>query len=118
LGSAETSSSRVGPLNRQGSRRRGSSRYRSMGTCVHASWAFAPRLSGGRLGRRACTTAGLPPPRFKSVSLDEDVRSRVVGFPYPAVVKPLALSGSRGVMRVDNADKCVEGLGRLRRLLA
>ena len=78
----------------------------------------AARISRNKLfARRAFKSAGLPTPRFKSVSLDEDVRSRVVGFPYPAVVKPLALSGSRGVMRVDNADQCVEALGRLRRLL-
>ena len=78
----------------------------------------AARISRNKLfARRAFKSAGLPTPRFKSVSLDEDVRSRVVGFPYPAVVKPLALSGSRGVMRVDNVDQCVEALGRLRRLL-
>jgi len=76
------------------------------------------RISRNKLfARRAFKSAGLPTPWFKSVSIDEDVRSRAVGFPYPAVVKPLALSGSRGVMRVDNADQCVEALGRLRRLL-
>jgi hypothetical protein len=39
-------------------------------------------------------------------------------IPYPAVVKPLALSGSRGVMRVDSACGFVKGFARLRALMA
>jgi biotin carboxylase len=79
----------------------------------------AARISRNKLfARRAFKSAGLPTPRFRTVSLDDEVRSRVASFPYPAVVKPLALSGSRGVMRVDNPDQCVDALRRLRRLLA
>jgi hypothetical protein len=36
---------------------------------------------------------------------------------FPAVVKPLMLSGSRGVMRVDDARGLAEAVERLRRLL-
>jgi biotin carboxylase len=36
---------------------------------------------------------------------------------YPAVVKPLALSGSRGVIRVDDAASCVAAVDRVRLLL-
>ncbi len=35
------------------------------------------------------------------------------GLPYPLVVKPLALSGSRGVMRVDDATQFAAGGGTL-----
>jgi biotin carboxylase len=78
----------------------------------------AARISRNKLfARRAFKSAGLPTPRFRAVSLDDDMRSRVASFPYPAVVKPLALSGSRGVMRVDDPDQCMEALRRLRRLL-
>jgi len=37
---------------------------------------------------------------------------------YPAVVKPLALSGSRGVVRVNTAGELAAAVDRLRRLLA
>jgi len=36
---------------------------------------------------------------------------------YPAVIKPVALSGSRGVMRVDDPRQLVEAFERLRTLL-
>src|SRR5207248_6055542 len=37
---------------------------------------------------------------------------------YPCVVKPLALSGSRGVMRCDDPEEFVERFDRLRTILA
>jgi biotin carboxylase len=70
-----------------------------------------------RLSRSALRTAGLPSPWFESASIDADVRSIADAVAYPAVVKPLALSGSRGVMRVDNAAGCVAAFERLRKLL-
>jgi hypothetical protein len=38
--------------------------------------------------------------------------------PFPAVLKPVSLSASRGVMRVDSADALPAALGRLRQLLS
>ncbi len=70
------------------------------------------------LTRRACKAAGLPTPWFDSMSIDADARSVAHRVRYPAVVKPLALSGSRGVMRVDSAAECVSALERVRTLLA
>jgi formate-dependent phosphoribosylglycinamide formyltransferase (GAR transformylase) len=69
------------------------------------------------LSRRALRAAGLPTPWFESMSIDTDPRSVADRIHYPAVVKPLALSGSRGVMRVDNAEQCVAAFHRLRTLL-
>ena len=37
--------------------------------------------------------------------------------PYPAVIKPVALSGSRGVMRADDPEAFVAAFDRLRTLL-
>ena len=70
-----------------------------------------------RLSRSALHGAGLPSPRFQPASIDADARSIADAVAYPAVVKPLALSGSRGVMRVDNAAECVAAFERVRRLL-
>jgi biotin carboxylase len=56
--------------------------------------------------------------------MDDDpaaVAARVAapgGVGFPCVVKPLLLSGSRGVMRADDASSLEAALGRLRRLLA
>jgi biotin carboxylase len=45
----------------------------------------------------------------------EDISARV---PYPCVLKPLGLSGSRGVIRVDTPAGLVRAVGRVRTLLA
>ena len=67
--------------------------------------------------RRALQAAGLPAPWFVSTSIDDDVRDLAGSVEYPAVVKPLALSGSRGVVRVDNPTELVAAFDRLRRVL-
>ena len=48
--------------------------------------------------------AGLPTPRFIIIGLDEDPAKVAGTLRYPSVVKPLDLSGSQGVIRVDDAD--------------
>ena len=55
--------------------------------------------------RRELAEAGVPQPRFALLACGADVTAvaRVVGF--PCVVKPLSLSGSRGVIRADDAEQ-------------
>ena len=67
--------------------------------------------------RRAFEAAGLPTPWFQPVPVDRDAYELARHVTYPAVIKPLALSGSRGVMRVDDAAGFVAAFDRLRRLL-
>lgn len=67
--------------------------------------------------RRAFTAAGLPTPWFEPVSLGADIGAISDVVPYPAVVKPLALSGSQGVMRVNSAGECAQAFARLQRVL-
>jgi biotin carboxylase len=69
------------------------------------------------LTRHALRAAGLPTPWFEPVPIDADIAGLARRLQYPAVVKPLALSGSRGVMRVDDAPGCLAAIDRLRRLL-
>lgn len=64
--------------------------------------------------RRALTAAGLPQPRFGLVTAAAEVDP---GLRFPVVVKPLHLSGSRGVMRADDPAALAERIARLRRLL-
>ena len=65
--------------------------------------------------RRAFAAAGLPTPPFHVMSIESAAPVPAVAF--PAVVKPLMLSGSRGVMRVDGERGLAEAIERLGRLL-
>ena len=62
--------------------------------------------------------AGLPCPAFREVPLGGDLGAALVGVDFPCVVKPLALSGSRGVIRADDAVTLQAALDRVRRLLS
>mgnify|MGYP002632303191 CR=1 FL=1 len=67
--------------------------------------------------RQALWAAGLPTPWFDSMPIEGDAEGTSLRVKYPAVVKPLALSGSRGVMRVNDSVELVAAFERLRRLL-
>lgn len=67
--------------------------------------------------RRALQAAGLPTPRFVSMPVEGDAQALAGGVEYPAVIKPLALSGSRGVVRVDTATEFIDAFDRVRCLL-
>ena len=74
--------------------------------------------------REAFRAAGLRTPWFRQVRVDADVvrggrlQAAFADVPYPAVLKPLALSGSRGVMRVNGPAELDAAFARLRALLA
>ena len=68
--------------------------------------------------RRRLAEARIPIPRFRLVALAEDP-ARVSGhLAYPCVLKPLALSASRGVIRADDEGQFVLAFHRIARLLA
>ena len=66
--------------------------------------------------RRALAAAGLLTPRFEVVSVSESL-SPHTSLSYPVVVKPLALSGSQGVIRADDDESLAHAMDRVRRLL-
>jgi biotin carboxylase len=70
-----------------------------------------------RLTRERLRAAGLPVPEFLVVRRSVDPRAIAPKLRWPAVVKPAALSGSRGVMRADNPAQFIAAFDRLRRLL-
>ncbi len=57
-------------------------------------------------------------PDFRLHRLDEDPLTVARGATYPAVLKPLCLSASRGVMRVDSPDEFVAAHAVLREILS
>jgi hypothetical protein len=68
--------------------------------------------------RERLRDAGLPVPWFFTVPSATGTHARRPRIPsFPCVVKPVALSGSRGVMRADDQTSLAEALERLRALL-
>jgi hypothetical protein len=78
-----------------------------------AAVASADKLAS----RHALRAAGMPVPWFEELFLDADPLAAADALPFPVVVKPLSLSGSRGVMRADDPGSFVVAVNRLRRLL-
>ena len=68
--------------------------------------------------RRRLAAAGLASPEYLAASIHDDPAVLAERAPYPCVLKPLALSGSRGVIRADNPPAFVAAFERLRALLA
>ena len=71
-----------------------------------------------RLSRQRFAEAGLVVPWTTTLPTDAEPESLAWRLSYPLVVKPTALSGSRGVMRADTPGEFVEAVARLRQLLA
>ena len=67
--------------------------------------------------REVFRDAGLPTPWFRSVPLRAIPEPALMGFVYPCVLKPVSLSASQGVVRVNNRDEFLAGANRLKRLL-
>ena len=68
--------------------------------------------------RRLLSAAGLPSPPFRVCRFAEEASAVARELDFPVVVKPLALAGSRGVMRADDAASFVAAVERLGRLLS
>jgi biotin carboxylase len=67
--------------------------------------------------RQRLSEAGVPVPRFRPVSLDEDPAAAAAAVTYPCVLKPLSMSASRGVIRVDTPAEVVAGVARIAAIL-
>jgi hypothetical protein len=70
------------------------------------------------LARERFRAAGLNVPAYFRVAASSDPREAARRAPFPCVVKPLGLSGSRGVIRADDEPRFLEAFERIRRLLA
>jgi biotin carboxylase len=71
-----------------------------------------------RLTRERFARAGLAVPWCLPLRLDDDPDRAGHAARYPAVVKPVGLSGSRGVIRVNDGVELAEALRRLSALLS
>ncbi len=67
--------------------------------------------------RERLRAAGLRVPTFRRFLLDDDPRAITGEVEFPCVLKPLALSASRGVIRADTPEEFVAAFERVRALL-
>ena len=69
------------------------------------------------LARERFAAAGLPVPAYFRVKLDSDPEAACARAPWPCVLKPIGLSGSRGVIRADTPAEFLAAFERIRQLL-
>jgi biotin carboxylase len=67
--------------------------------------------------RQCLAAAGLPIPRFRRIALKDDPFLAARGVAFPCVLKPLALSASRGVIRANTVDQFIAAFRRIAALL-
>lgn len=61
--------------------------------------------------------AGLRVPWFRNLSIHPAPEPSLLGISYPCVLKPLSLSASQGVVRVNDREEFLAAAARVRRLL-
>lgn len=67
--------------------------------------------------RRIFATGGVASPQFRLFEMTDDPHQIAAEVTFPCVVKPLLLSGSRGVMRANTPAELVDAFRRLSRML-
>jgi biotin carboxylase len=70
------------------------------------------------LMRERLAARGVRQPPFRLLPLDGDLPREARAATYPCVLKPLALSASRGVIRADGPAEFVDAAARIRAILA
>jgi ATP-grasp domain/L-amino acid ligase C-terminal domain 2/ATP-grasp N-terminal domain len=71
-----------------------------------------------RLARERFATAGLRVPAFMAATTGDDVPRIAASLTYPVVIKPVGLSGSRGVIRANDARQLTAAFHRISALLS
>lgn len=69
------------------------------------------------LSRERFRAAGLNVPAYFRIPLTGDLRPAAARAPFPCVLKPLGLSGSRGVIRANDQSEFAAAFERIRKLL-
>ena len=83
----------------------------------HNSPSAAVAARDKLLMRTLMAQGGAPCPVFRPFPLSENPNRIAAQVSYPCVVKPLRLSGSRGVIRANDSQEFVAAFLRLKRLL-
>lgn len=67
--------------------------------------------------REVLALAGIPSPAFQCIATDADPEDVAGTMPFPCVLKPLSLAGSRGVIRADDPAEFVLAFHRVASIL-
>ena len=70
------------------------------------------------VARATLQRAGCNVPEFWRIDLRADLPAQLTTVHYPAVFKPLSMSGSRGVIRVDDENAAVAACRRIEQIVA
>lgn len=89
----------------------------ALGLAFNSSEAAMAARNKHRM-RQLLSAAGVPCPKFRLYDMADDPTQTAAEVEYPCVVKPLLLSGSRGVIRADNPVEFEAAFRRLGRMLA
>ncbi len=84
----------------------------------HASVSAVAAARDKHRMREILAAAGIASPRFERVPIAGDPRDAARRVGFPCVLKPLALSASRGVMRADDEPQLMVAFARLASLLS
>jgi hypothetical protein len=92
--------------------------YAARGLGVRYNHPAAVEASRSKLRtREVFREAGLRVPWFRDLPISPAPEPALLGIQLPCVLKPLSLSASQGVMRVNNRDEFLAAAARIRRLL-
>jgi biotin carboxylase len=64
--------------------------------------------------RLALARGEVPQPSFAAIDVGNDPTAAAAALGFPLIVKPLSLSGSRGVIKVDSGDRLGQVIDRVR----
>jgi len=79
---------------------------------------MVPLAAAKDLARARLAEAGLPVPAHRVLDLDRSLAPQIRGLAYPCVAKPVALAGSRGVIRADDPAGLERACARIARIAA
>jgi len=84
---------------------------------VHNDFMASRVTTRKDLSRGCLSATDLHVPRFKKCCIQSLIKNPVHGVGYPCVIKPLSLSGSRGVIRANNDHELVDACLRIQSIL-
>ena len=84
----------------------------------HSSTRAVEIAGNKHLLRQALAPASVNSPAFTVLSVDDDPSKAARSVAYPCVLKPLSLSGGRGVLRADGSNSFVEAFFRVKQIIA
>lgn len=70
------------------------------------------------LARQTLAEHHVAVPQHRTINLNQPLAEQLNGFPFPCVIKPLALSASRGVIRCNNPDEFLHACQRVKNIIA